>query len=54
MNFSEDLKHIRQRDFIKFGMVLFRLLHNFVFLVEGSKREVFLDKVLQLAGVDEV
>ena len=54
MDFSEDLRHIRQRDLVEFGIVLLRLLYNLILLVKGSKRGVFLDKVPQLAGVDKV
>jgi len=54
VDFSEDLRHIRQRNLVKFGMISLRLLYSFIFFIEGSKRRVFLDKVLQLAGVDEV
>ncbi len=46
VNFSENLRHIRQRDFIKFEIIPLRLLHNLILLVKSSKRRVFLDKVL--------
>src|SRR6266498_994749 len=54
MDFSKNLRHIRQRDFIKFKIISLRLLYSFVFLVKDSKRRIFLNKVSQLADIDEV
>ncbi len=54
MNFSENLKHIRQRNLIKFKIIPLRLLHSLILLVKNSKRKIFLNKIPQLTGINKV